>query len=807
MDNILQQIFDLLTTPPGNLIYHLVLGFAVIAALQAVLMARHSTQSPNSSRIILGLTIIVLSQVGIFTVTGLAWQGFADLRAVLPPLDRVVTFYGLLLITWLWNFPRPSRLWDTLTALIFLVATVAFLFTLANWSSHPADMRFNATLYDKLWEIAALSLSSLGIFILIIRHPEGWGVGFGMLLVNLIGHAVQFIWPSSGGDLSGPVRLAQLCSYPLLPSLTQHFHPVQQLNPSSVQSSSASQPSSTPANGFKERRKHSADPRAVFAWIQLAVQTDSEKTFTNLARAVAQTMLADLCYLVSCPTAQNDLVFHGGYDLIREEVCAPTRISRDRVPTIANAVFRGRALRLGGDAAPAPDLQSIAEAVGLQDCGHILLIPLATPERSWGAVLLLAPYSNRSWTTDDQSYFLTSVDSMVRFLQLATSPESIPHTPSTPIPEPSSFEMEIESLRGQLEILRQDNQLLLGELAEIRLDVQSSPITPSLQHKQAQDAISRLQFENNRLVAQLQSQFPAAYAEKSQEVEQLEKEIRHSLEECARLQNNLAEANIQILTLQKQVDQPIRTVSEDREVIASISQELRQPLASITGYSELLLSESAGILGALQRKFLERIKSSSERMRSILDELVRMTNIQNVPLELIAQPISPGEVIDQAVADTRTQLQEKNITLQIDLIDELPDLFADRDAFYQVIVQLLQNASSASPSEGIISLHTAIEGEPSLSPYLLIQITDSGGGIDPQDLPRVFSRRYRADHALIQGVGDSGVGLSIAKTLVEAHNGRIWVDTEPGKTTTFSVLLPIRVKGAQGKSTENETIA
>ncbi len=577
-------------------------------------------------------------------------------------------------------------------------------------------MRFNATLYDQLWEIAALSLSFLGILILIIRHPEGWGVGFGMLLVNLIGHAVQLIWPSSGGDLSGPVRLAQLCSYPLLPSLTQHFHTVQQLNPSSVQSSSALQPSSTPASGFRERRKHSADPRAVFAWIQLAVQTDSEKTFANLARAVAQTMLADLCYLVSCPTAQNDLVFHGGYDLIREEVCAPTRISRDRVPTIANAVLRGRALRLGGDAAPAPDLQYVAEAVGLQDCGHILLIPLATPERSWGAVLLLAPYSNRSWTTDDQSYFLTSVDSMVRFLQLATSPKSIPHTPSTPIPGPSSFALEIESLRVQLETLRQENQILLGELAEIRLDVQSSPITPTLQHKQAQDAISRLQFENNRLVAQLQSQFPAAYAEKSQEVEQLEKEIRHSLEECARLQNNLAEANIQILTLQKQVDQPIRTVSEDREVIASIAQELRQPLASITGYSELLLSESAGILGALQRKFLERIKSSSERMRSILDELVRMTNIQNVPLELIAKPISPGEVIDQAVADTRTQLQEKNITLQIDLIDELPDLFADRDAFYQVIVQLLQNASSASPSEGIISLHTAIEGESSLSP-------------------------------------------------------------------------------------------
>jgi len=83
-------------------------------------------------------------------------------------------------------------------------------------------------------------------------------------------------------------------------------------------------------------------------------------------------------------------------------------------------------------------------------------------------------------------------------------------------------------------------------------------------------------------------------------------------------------------------------------------------------------------------------------------------------------------------------------------------------------------------------------------PYLLFQITDSGGGIDPADLPRVFSRRYRADNPLVQGVGDTGVGLSIAKTLTEAHGGRIWVESEPGKTTTFSVLLPVRPKVASG---------
>jgi signal transduction histidine kinase len=73
----------------------------------------------------------------------------------------------------------------------------------------------------------------------------------------------------------------------------------------------------------------------------------------------------------------------------------------------------------------------------------------------------------------------------------------------------------------------------------------------------------------------------------------------------------------------------------------------------------------------------------------------------------------------------------------------------------------------------------------------MIQVTDSGGGIPPEDLPRVFTRLYRADNVLIQGVGDTGVGLSIAKTLTEAQHGRIWVESEPGVGSTFSVLLPI----------------
>jgi two-component system sensor histidine kinase BaeS len=100
-----------------------------------------------------------------------------------------------------------------------------------------------------------------------------------------------------------------------------------------------------------------------------------------------------------------------------------------------------------------------------------------------------------------------------------------------------------------------------------------------------------------------------------------------------------------------------------------------------------------------------------------------------------------------------------------------------------------------TPVEGTISLKVHLQPGNNGEPAMLLQVSDTGGGIAAEDLPRVFARRYRADNALIQGVGDTGVGLSIAKTLVDAHQGKIWVESVPGQSSTFSVLLPLSPKG------------
>ncbi len=300
--------------------------------------------------------------------------------------------------------------------------------------------------------------------------------------------------------------------------------------------------------------------------------------------------------------------------------------------------------------------------------------------------------------------------------------------------------------------------------------------------EEAQKAIEQLKAENEQL--------RIAGAEPSAADDQMERELRQTLEEMAHMQNALADANIKILELEKRPAAPITT--EQVEVIASISQELRQPMSSIIGYTDLLMGESVGVLGALQRKFIERIKASTERIGGLVDDLIQTTNLETGKMEFKPQPIDLNLIIDNAMAYTSTQIREKNITLRLDLTSTAPRIQTDRDALQQILIHLLQNATSATQTEGNITLRVQMEDKDDKH-FLSIQVTDNGGGIASEDIPRVFARRYRAEHSLIQGVGDTGVGLSIAKALIEAQNGRIWVETEAGVGSTFSVLMPVLI--------------
>ncbi len=232
------------------------------------------------------------------------------------------------------------------------------------------------------------------------------------------------------------------------------------------------------------------------------------------------------------------------------------------------------------------------------------------------------------------------------------------------------------------------------------------------------------------------------------------------------------------------------------EFVASLSQELRTPMTSITGYTDLLLGESVGIIGEMQRKFLQRIKANIERMGSMLNDLIGVTAIDAGQLEIRPAVIDMAEVIEDTIINARAQIDENELTLNVDLAEDMPLVEVDPDAIRQILSNLVGNAIQATPPGNSITISTETyealdDVNDEMKAYVKISVQDAGGGIAQKDIERVFERFYRAERPLIEGLGETGVGLAIAKSLVEAHNGRIWVESEIGEGSTFHFLLSV----------------
>jgi signal transduction histidine kinase len=510
----------------------------------------------------------------------------------------------------------------------------------------------------------------------------------------------------------------------------------------------------------------------------LAAETEPGKIAQAMARGIAQAMLADLCFLITLGEDKS-LAISCGYDLIREENLGSTTIERDAIPLLANAIQRGRPLRLPASSTSS-DLKGLGQILSLSNPGNLLSVPVSTPERGpLGSILILSPYSNRLWSADDQTFLSNVTTLFIPILERGQRIASLEMERDQSLEEAHAVVERTSETKKKYDQMLTELEGQRERIAQSQLQAENMAALLIMQ-EEAQKSIEHLKAENEKL--RNDGGVP------SEANDQMEQELRQTLEEMAHMQNALADANIKILELEKRPEAPITT--EQVEVIASISQELRQPMSSIVGYTDLLMGESVGILGALQRKFVERIKASTERIGGLVDDLIQITNLETGKMEFNPEEIDLNLIIDNAMAYTSTQIREKNITLRLDLTGTSPLIRTDRDALQQILIHLLQNATAATHAEGNITLRVQMQSEEG-NHFISIQVADNGGGISSEDIPRVFSRRYRAEHSLIQGLGDTGVGLSIAKALVEAQNGRIWVETEAGVGSTFSVLVPV----------------
>jgi signal transduction histidine kinase len=531
------------------------------------------------------------------------------------------------------------------------------------------------------------------------------------------------------------------------------------------------------AKAAPEAKRYGADPRAVHALLGLAAETDAAHATRSITRAVARTMLADLCFLMRPAEDAGHLLIASGYDLIREDYIDGSSIENTTVPRLASAIQRSKPLRVAASGT-SEDARALAGLLGLRDAGDLLEAPILTSENeSLGALVLLSPFSHREWDADDQSLLVSVASALVPVLQRQSGNQVAQKATGAAPDGNASDTLEMLDLRRR-------NDELAQELNILALETEASASGLA--------EVESLRAENEHARARL-SELEAALQKATKAVApaaggETEAQLKATLKDLARLQNQLGDSQQRVLESESRGSGDRRR-KEQAEVIASISQELRQPMSSIIGYTDLLLGESVGILGALQRKFVERIKASTERIGGLINDMIQLSTLEVGLSDLKPEAMDLNLIIDNALAYTSSQVREKKIAIHLDLPRNLAAVNADREALQQILIHLLQNAGAASPMEGTIGLKVMASVDEG-RPYVMIQVADSGGGIPEEDLPRVFTRLYRADNVLIQGVGDTGVGLSIAKTLTEAQNGRIWVESQPGVGATFSVLLP-----------------
>ena len=230
----------------------------------------------------------------------------------------------------------------------------------------------------------------------------------------------------------------------------------------------------------------------------------------------------------------------------------------------------------------------------------------------------------------------------------------------------------------------------------------------------------------------------------------------------------------------------------EREQITLIVQELRQPLSSILGYTDLILSESSGVIGAMQQKFLMKIKDGNEKMRTLLDELIQVTSFGELQSNFNFEAISIEELIDKAIYFNHDLLLIKNIALRLNFEKQIPQLTIDREAIQLVLNNLINSAINSSFEGGEINIKLIIKASELDEKYLLTIIRNSGNVLNETQINDVFSQKQLNDIAISRFTNDPQVNLAFTKTMVEALGGRIWIETGKGNMNQFSFLLPFQ---------------
>jgi signal transduction histidine kinase len=231
------------------------------------------------------------------------------------------------------------------------------------------------------------------------------------------------------------------------------------------------------------------------------------------------------------------------------------------------------------------------------------------------------------------------------------------------------------------------------------------------------------------------------------------------------------------------------------EFVSFVAHELKNPMTSIKGYTELLAAGAVGPINEMQGNFLTTIKSNVERMSTLVSDLNDNSKIEAGKLHLEFKAVNVSDIVDEVIRSTRRQLEEKKQTIQVQLPADLPRVWADPTRTAQVLTNLVSNAHKYTPAEGEIVIgarRSANEWDAEgASEVVHVWVKDNGIGISPEDQAKIFQKFFRSEDSKAREAPGTGLGLNITRSLTEMQGGKIWFESEFRAGTTFHITIPV----------------
>jgi signal transduction histidine kinase len=231
------------------------------------------------------------------------------------------------------------------------------------------------------------------------------------------------------------------------------------------------------------------------------------------------------------------------------------------------------------------------------------------------------------------------------------------------------------------------------------------------------------------------------------------------------------------------------------QFVSFVAHELKNPMASIKGYTELISGGMAGPVSDMQTSFLVTVRSNVDRMNTIVSDLNDLTKIQVGNLRLEYSTVRAQEVLDEVIRSLIRQIEDNGQELLLDLPDDLPAVWADASRLAQILTNLVSNAHKYTPEGGKFTIGAerylpADDDTLAGLEFVHIWIQDTGIGISEQDQKKIFQQYFRTEIAKEMASG-TGLGLAITKSLVEMQGGRIWFESTLNEGTTFHITIPV----------------